>query len=178
MYLTSPEPALPTITEPNSLINRLEDEIKQNTGIFSTSPTKKIPVSVDDDLFASMKTADPMKAAADDDDLFAPATSTKPKKGASDLFGSSPPSKKPSKSAPAAAGNVFDEPPEDIFASASSSRQAAIGADDIFASSKDNKPKKQLDDLFSSTKKSAKTNGVLEETDAGKVRNKLSGPLH
>ncbi len=111
--------------------------------------------------------------STDDDDLFAPLTSsaTKPKKG------SSPRVKKSAQSKAQPAVNVFDEPPEDIFTSASNGRQAAVGADDIFSSSKDSRDdkafagKKQvLDDLFGSPKKSsAKTNGAVEDTDAGQV---------
>ena len=163
---------MPPISEPSGLISQLEDEVKRETGIFGTSPTGKVKVSVDDDLFGigPAKVAPKTRGAEDDDDLFAPISS-KPKKPTvnEDLFSTGSVSAQPPK-APVSS-SVFDSPPEDIFQSAptSSTRQAAVGADDIFASSKVDKGPKNLDDIFASpTRKEPKpkaTSAAVEETD-------------
>jgi hypothetical protein len=160
----SPDP----LGEPN-LINRLESEIQSETGIFSTSPSKKVKVTLDDDLFGSIK-VDTKPKTDSDDDLFATPASSKPKakKTTGSLFATNP----SSKPTPAAA-SAFDSPPEDIFAPSPGTRQAAVGADDIFASSTAVPPTKNLDDVLGSPtkkgKKQAKPEVQEDETDR-KVR--------
>lgn len=172
--LTSPDtlPHLPTLTQPSSrVITTLEEEIKQETGIFSTSPSKKVTVPIDQDLFGSVEVVKPKKkqrgVVDEEDDLFAPvAPKPKPKPSGDDNLFSSGKSAKPAKPA---SESMFDSPPEDIFqtSGSASSRQAA---DDIFASTeKGAGPKKNLDELLGSpAKKEVKTKTVTEETD-GKV---------
>ena len=159
--MNSPD-SLPTISEP-ALMNRLEDEIKSETGIFSTSLSKKVKVTVDDDLFGSVTvTPKARKADSDEDDLFAPTPSSRPKPSAK----TKPPSQ------PTTTASVFDNPPEDIFAPSLGSRQEAVGADDIFASDKPSNTGKKLDDLLASPSRKGATlakEGV-EETDGVKVR--------
>lgn len=144
----------------------LEDEIKNETGLFSTSPTKKVTVSIDDDLFGPKKQKD--------DDLFTPVSvSTKPRKADDALFNSSSSAK--SKPSAGTSASLFDKPPEDIFKS-DPPRQVATGSEDIFASSyKDDRvvgsgANKKLDDLLGSpVKKSVKAKKAKEDTDAGQV---------
>lgn len=163
MRLASPD-AIPTTGEPN-LINRLESEIQNETGIFSTSPSKMVRVSIDDDLFGSIKVKPRLKSDSDED-LFA-STKPKPVKPGDSLFATS--SKPPQPPSQPTASNVFDSPPEDVFAPSPGSRQAAVGADDIFASSKA-ATSGNLDELLGSTsKKGTVRRAGVEETDTGKV---------
>ena len=171
--MTSPD-TLPTISEP-ALINQLEKEIKSETGIFSTSPSKKVAVTIDADLFGSVK-VDSKRAADSDDDLFAPvASKPNPSKAASnDIFANGKPPQ--SLSQATATVSVFDSPPEDIFAPSLGSQQATGGQpDDIFASSKVTSGKK-LDDLLGSPsrkgaqEKASAVKPSVEETDGIKVR--------
>lgn len=176
MRLPTPD-ALPTIGEPNP-IHRLESEIQDETGIFSTSLSKKVRVPTrDDDLFGSIKVKPKLKSDSDDD-LFAAPVTSKPKatKPSDSLFSTSPPSVSnptQSLSQPTATSSVFDSPPEDIFAPSTGSRQAAVGADDIFATSKATSGvadgSKKLDDLLGSPKKTTVKKEAVEETDGRKV---------
>lgn len=174
--VASPD-SLPTLSEPK-LINQLESEIQSETGIFSTSPSKKVKVTIDDDLFGSIK-VDQKPRVDSDDDLFATPAPSKPKskKATESLFATSPPSSsKPQQPQPTA--SVFDSPPEDIFAPSPGTRQAAVGADDIFASSTTAASgSKNLDELLGSPGskkggggKKAKVEAKVEETDGDKVR--------
>ena len=157
-------------------MNRLEKEIQDETGIFSTSPSKKVKVAIDDDLFGSLK-VDPKPRAGLEDDIFAAPAPSKPKskKGTESLFATS---SKPLQPNPTT--SVFDSPPEDVFAPSPGTRQAAVGADDIFASSTAAGAggNKNLDELLGSpgakkgvaTGKKAKVEAKAEEMDGGKVR--------
>lgn len=140
--------------------------------MFSTS--KKITVSVGDDLFNSAG-VEPVKKREDIDDLF--ATTTKMRsgrgRGEEDLFASGDPvPKAQTRSQPTANVNVFDSPPEDIFAASVPSSD--VGSVDIFASSAKDvgvSDSKKLDELLGSpSRKGGKTTkGAKDETDAGKV---------
>ena len=182
----------------NSLIDKIEDEMSKETGLFSSKKAaSKVTVTVGDDLFGSSGIGStPAKSdifqekSGNFSDLFAASgtkPATKPTKR-DDLFSSSTtgPSKKDdlftsSISAPSkvTTDSLFDNPPEDVF-KAGTKTEANVS--DIFASTKEERltssgGKGKVDDLFAepSNKKRSKDSStqaaaVVEVTDGPEVR--------
>lgn len=185
--VTSPNLLVKTAQEPPDAISHLENEIKEETGIFGTSPSKKVTITMDDDLFSSKKTStlSSKQNGGFNDDLFdsyPPKKNAKPLKNDNDLFSTSAlkgPGVK-SQSQPTPTVSVFDSPPEDIFAPPPGKQVGNGEPDDLFAPGKIDDESasmgsKKLDVLLgsssSSSKKSDKTKpGEIEETDQGQVR--------
>ena len=162
LQLNSPE-SLPVIPE-QGLMTELENEIKKETGIFSTSSTNKVSISLDNDLFGTGN----RNQSNDLDNLFPSQTSSKSKPHP--VAKDTPPK---SKAQPTSSADIFDNPPTDIF-SDSSEKQASLSSDVLFASSKEESitaiSGKKLDSFLGSpSKKGGSSREGEEETDTVQV---------
>ena len=137
------------------MTDKLEKEISEEVGAFSSKRApSNVTVTFDDDLFgpspptkSSKKKENKGADLFGDDDVFSQPPKPAPKSTApkttsveDDSFSSAPTSSKKPKSEV----NLFDKPPEDIFASGSSKTKDE--SNDLFAPSKGET--KKLDDIF------------------------------
>ena len=193
----------PTVIPSKSLIDRIENEISEETGVFSSKKgATKVTVTLDDDLFGSTKVDSGTARSGDFDDLFSeppqkprqpPPKAAKPQAPpADDLFAAPPtkPKTTPTKAKatptkddfltsdvqpprtetkPKVEADIFDNPPDDIFATAKVTKVAKVDKDDIFGSSTSDifsaggRKSKGLDDLFAAEVPKAKPSAKKEE---------------
>ena len=156
------------------MADKIEREIDDEIGVFSSKKAAK--VTLDDDLFGSppASSTKPSKKKDDlfgDDDLFSstskpatksPAASKKARPVEEDLFSSKPAGSSKKKGLE---DSLFDKPPEDVFASASTKKEAMT--DDLFAPSKASEGTKKLDDIFADAPKKRASGKAVEKKPHG-----------
>ena len=104
----------------SDIINKIEDEMDRDGGAFSSRRVNKVVFNPNDDLFATQPLSSaPKQQKPGDifDDLFSDSAmkaEPKPSVASAGLFSESP---KPKKATKPAGSSIFDNPPEDIFAS-------------------------------------------------------------
>ena len=137
----------------SDIITKMEDEMDRDGGAFSSKRVNKVVLDPNDDLFATkpLSSAPKKQTSANIfDDLFSDSgtkTEAKPSGTSAGLFSDSPKTKKATKPADS---SIFDNPPEDIFASSSRSSNTV----DIFADEKPSTSKVKTDDTASASKPS------------------------
>ena len=120
----------PKVSASSDIISKIEDEMEKDEGTFSSKNVNKVVFNPSDDLFAAPSSIPKQQKAGNIfDDIF-PSTATKgepkPSFPSAGLF-SEPP--KPTKATKTTDNSIFDNPPEDIFASPPQSSNVV----DIFA---------------------------------------------